>query len=122
MCHSESIASLRRGTQSALFRLGRVPEFHQIDNSTAATHRGSGGGKRELNDDHLAMTDHFGLKPRTIGVGEKEQNSAVKRLARLSQLAAFHPTTTGRFSPDHNWPLFTRPQLAGFHPTTTGRF
>jgi Mu transposase, C-terminal domain len=78
VCHSESIASLRRGVQSALFRLGKVPEFHQIDNSTAATHRGESDGKREFNVDYLAMTDHFGLTARTIGIGEKEQNGDVE--------------------------------------------
>jgi hypothetical protein len=54
VCLSESIAALRRGVQRALFQLGRVPEWHQTDNSTAATHRipdgksvvVAGGGKR----------------------------------------------------------------------------
>lgn len=82
VCHSESIASLRRGVQSALFRLGKVPEFHQIDHSTAATHRSAGGG-REFNVDYLAMTEHFGLKPRTIGIGEKEQNGDVEASNRV---------------------------------------
>lgn len=39
VCMSESMAALRRGVQEAVFRLGRVPVFHQTDNSTAATHR-----------------------------------------------------------------------------------
>jgi hypothetical protein len=39
VCLSESMAALRRGVQRALFQLGRVPEYHQTDNSTAATHR-----------------------------------------------------------------------------------
>ena len=39
VCLSESLAALRRGVQAALFQLGRVPLFHQTDNSTAATHR-----------------------------------------------------------------------------------
>ncbi len=44
VCLSESMAALRRGVQAALFQLGRVPEYHQTDNSTAATHR-IGDGK-----------------------------------------------------------------------------
>jgi hypothetical protein len=36
VCLSESMAALRRGVQAALFQLGRVPEYHQTDNSTAA--------------------------------------------------------------------------------------
>jgi len=38
VCRSESMAALRRGVQAALFELGRVSEYHQTDNSTAATH------------------------------------------------------------------------------------
>jgi len=77
VCHSESMAALRRGVQSTLFRLGRVPEFHQTDNSTAATHR-LNTGKRGFNEEYLSIMRHFGLKPRTIGIGEKEQNGDVE--------------------------------------------
>ena len=34
VCHAESMAALRRGVQSTLFRLGRVPESHQIRQTT----------------------------------------------------------------------------------------
>ena len=77
VCHSESMAALRRGVQSTVFRLGRVPEFHQTDNSTAATHD-LRTGKRGFNEEYLAMMGHFGVKPRTIGVGEKEQNGDIE--------------------------------------------
>jgi Mu transposase-like protein len=77
VCHSESMAALRRGVQSTLFRLGRVPAFHQTDNSTAATHD-LRTGKRGFNDEYLAMMGHFGLTPRTIGIGEKEQNGDIE--------------------------------------------
>jgi len=83
---SESIAALRRGVQRALFQLGRAPEWHQTDNSTAATHRipdgktvvVDGSGKRPFNDDYVAMMRHFGMKPRTTTVGAKEQNGDVE--------------------------------------------
>jgi hypothetical protein len=86
VCLSESIAALRHGVQRALFQLGRVPEWHQTDNSTAATHRipegksvvGEGGGKRPFNEDYLAMMRHFGMKPRTTEVAAKEQNGDVE--------------------------------------------
>ncbi len=63
-----------------------MPEWHQTDNSTAATHRipdgksvvGEGGGKRPFNEDYLAMMRHFGMKPRTTEVGAKEQNGDVE--------------------------------------------
>jgi len=77
VCHSESMAALRRGVQSTLFRLGRVPEFHQTDNSTAATHELS-TGKRGFNEEYLAVMAHLGMKPRTIGIGEKEQNGDIE--------------------------------------------
>src|SRR5262249_47535919 len=69
VCLSESMAALRRGVQAALFQLGRVPEYHQTDNSTAATHRIPDGalddGKRPFNEEYLAVMRHFGMKPRT---------------------------------------------------------
>lgn len=77
VCNSESIAAIRRGVQSALFRLGHHPAWHQTDNSTAATHQ-SGEGHRKFNDDYVAMLDHFGMKPRTTEVGAKEQNGDVE--------------------------------------------
>ncbi|MEE9393598.1 MAG: hypothetical protein V3W41_13940 [Planctomycetota bacterium] len=39
VCMSESMPALKRGVQTSLFRLGRVPKWHQTDHSTAATHR-----------------------------------------------------------------------------------
>ncbi|MBI3782935.1 MAG: IS21 family transposase [Deltaproteobacteria bacterium] len=77
VCHSESMSALRRGVQSTLFRLGQVPEFHQTDNSTAATHD-LPTGKRGFNDEYQTLMDHLGMKPRTIGIGEKEQNGDIE--------------------------------------------
>jgi hypothetical protein len=77
VCRSESMAALRRGVQAALFRLGRVPEFHQTDNSTAATHD-LRTGKRGFNAEYEELMRHLGMKPRTTGVGEKEQNGDVE--------------------------------------------
>lgn len=77
VCLSESLAALRRGVQAALFRLGRVPRYHQTDNSTAATHEVK-PGKRSFNAEYLGMMRHFGMEPRTIEVGHKEQNGDVE--------------------------------------------
>lgn len=79
VCQSESMAALRRGVQAALFRLGRRPEWHQTDNSTAATHD-LRTGKRGFNAEYQALMDHFGMKPRTIEVGESHQNGDVEAL------------------------------------------
>src|SRR3954464_9938190 len=81
VCLSESMAALRKGVQRSLFQLGRVPRYHQTDNSTAATHRipdGKAvvpdGGKRPFNEEYLAVMRHFGMTARTTTVGEKQQN------------------------------------------------
>ena len=79
VCRSESLAALRRGLQAALVRLGRIPQFHQTDNSTAATHTLS-SGKRGFNDNYVTLVEHFGMTPRTTGVGKKEQNGDVEAL------------------------------------------
>jgi len=85
VCLSESMAALRRGIQRALFQLGRVPDWHQTDNSTAATHRiptgektTVDGNKRPFNVDYVALVGHFGMKPRTTEPGAKEQNGDVE--------------------------------------------
>lgn len=85
VCLSESMSALRRGVQQALFQLGRVPRYHQTDNSTAATHRIPDGkavvaveGKRPFNEEYLALMRHYGMTPRTTKVGAKEQNGDVE--------------------------------------------
>lgn len=85
ICLSESMAGLRKGVQRALFQLGRAPQFHQTDNSTAATHRIPRGqsvvvheSKRPFNADYLALMRHFGMTPRTTEVAAKEQNGDVE--------------------------------------------
>lgn len=79
VCHSESMAALRDGMQAALVRLGQVPEYHQTDNSTAATHD-LATGKRGFNEEYKDLVEHFGMKPRTIAVGESHQNGDVEAL------------------------------------------
>ena len=76
-CQSESMAALRDGVQNAFFRLGCVPRLHQTDNSTAATHN-LASGKRDFNEEYLALMRHLSMKPRTTEVGEKEQNGSIE--------------------------------------------
>ncbi len=85
VCRSESIAAIRKSVQRALFQLGRVPQYHQTDHSTAATHRIPDGqvtrdahGRRPFNEEYLAVMRHFGMTPRTTEVGAKEQNGDVE--------------------------------------------
>jgi transposase len=76
-CRSESEAALRKAVPAAVLRLGRKPEFHQTDNSTAATHRVD-KGRREFNADYLALMKHVGMKPRTIKIRKCNQNGDVE--------------------------------------------
>ena len=76
-CQSESMAALREGVQNAFFRLGFLPQFHQTDNSTAATHD-LATGKRGYNAEYKALMGHLSLSPRTTEVGAKEQNGSVE--------------------------------------------
>lgn len=76
-CRSESMAALSEGLQRAVFRLGRVAEYHQTDNSTAATHD-LPSGKRDYNERYLALMRHLGMTPRTTAIGAKEQNGDVE--------------------------------------------
>jgi transposase len=77
-CQSESLLSLRAGLQAALFRLGKVPQLLQIDNSSAATQQISGEGKRDFNPDFLSLTAHYGLRARTIHVDCPNENGDVE--------------------------------------------
>jgi len=85
VCASESLAALKKGVQRALFQLGRVPRYHQTDNSTAATHRIPAGKeqylpgqRRPFNQEYLSLMKHFGMTPRTTEIGAKEQNGDVE--------------------------------------------
>lgn len=74
---SESMLALRCGIQAAVFRLGRVPAWHQTDNSTAATHD-LRTGKRGFNAEYLELMSHFGMKPRTIAIAACHQNGDIE--------------------------------------------
>ncbi len=76
-CLSESTSALRRGVQAAVFRLGRRPQYHQTDNTTAATHNLKTGG-RAFNTEYDGLMRHLGMKPRTIAIGRKEQNGDIE--------------------------------------------
>ncbi len=74
VCHSESMLAIRAGVQRAVFDWGHVPTFHQMDNSTAATHRVGipSGGDRAFNQDYVELMNHLGMKPRSIAIGASE--------------------------------------------------
>jgi hypothetical protein len=76
-CRSESLLAIKRQLQQVSFKLGRTPKYHQTDNTTAATHDVP-SGKRKFNEDYEKLVDYFGMKPRTIAVGKKEQNGDIE--------------------------------------------
>lgn len=77
---SESMLALRTSIQKAVFSLGRVPKYHQTDNSSAATQRLEGEelGKRGFNKKYQAFVERLGMQARRTGVGQKEQNGDVE--------------------------------------------
>jgi len=76
VCLSESFLAVKRGVQEALHRLDHVPAEHQTDNSTAATHQE--GTKRTFNESYVALMNHYNMRYRTTGIGQKEQNGDVE--------------------------------------------
>ena len=77
ICRSESTVALKRGMQAALVRLGRSPEFSQTDNGSAMTHD-IRNGRRKFNEEYENFVTHYSMKPRTIGIGESNQNGDVE--------------------------------------------
>ena len=65
-CRSESLPALREGVQGAFFTLGRVPKYHQTDNSSSATHS-LPSGKREFNEEYVELMTHHSLYPGSRG-------------------------------------------------------
>lgn len=80
IAQSESLLALQEGLNQTLLKLGQVPQYHQTDNSSAATYHvaGQAGGKRAYNENYLELLNHFGLKPRKIGIGQPQQNGDVE--------------------------------------------
>jgi len=81
---SESLLSIRLGLQSTLVKLGSVPQAHQTDHSTAATHQ-LGVAEREkcaqtrgYNAEYLQLLAHYGLEARTIHVASPNENGDVE--------------------------------------------
>ncbi len=59
VAYSENFLSLKKCFQSAVFRLGAVPEILQTDNSSTATHQVKAGKKaRDFNVSYLGFLDH----------------------------------------------------------------
>ena len=84
VAQSESLLAIRVGLQSALLKLGYVPQVHQTDNTTAATHklgvagRAKSPSQRGFNEEYLQLMAHYGLEARTIHVGNPNENGDIE--------------------------------------------
>ena len=81
---SESLLSIRLGLQSTLIKLGYVPQAHQTDHTTAATHKlgvadqEKSPGERGYNEEYLQLLAHYGLEARTIHIASPNENGDVE--------------------------------------------
>ena len=81
---SESLLSIRLGLQSTLLKLGYVPQAHQTDHTTAATHklgaadRQKSPHERGYNEEYLQLLAHYGLEARTIHLSSPNENGDVE--------------------------------------------
>lgn len=88
IAQSESLIAITRAFQAAVVKLQHVPAEHQVDNTTAATHKlrrrseddrvaESGRG---YNEGYLAMLAHFAVEPRTTHLNCPDENGDVEGL------------------------------------------
>ncbi len=86
LAQSESLAALGLGLQATLSQLGAVPQFHQTDNSSAATQRltaaeGTGNkAPRGYTEGYLQLLAHYGLEPRLTHRQSPQENGDVESL------------------------------------------
>jgi len=83
---SESLLAIRLGLQSSLIKLGAVPQVHQTDNTTAATHKLGVDGRhkslqeRGFNEEYLQLLAHYGLEARSIHLASPNENGDVESI------------------------------------------
>jgi hypothetical protein len=77
VCFSESFESLSEGLQTALWRLGGVPIYHQTDRLTAAVHKT--GHPHEFTQRYEALLRHYGLKGRKTNAASPHENGDVEQ-------------------------------------------
>ena len=77
ICFSESFESLSEGLQTALWRLGGVPCWHQTDRLTAAVHQA--GHPEEFTQRYQALLRHYGLQGRKTNARSPHENGDVEQ-------------------------------------------
>lgn len=77
VCFSESFEALSEGLQNALFRLGRVPRYHQTDQLSAAVHQDLNAAT--FTDRYTGMLRHFGIEPLRIQKEAPNENGDIEQ-------------------------------------------
>jgi hypothetical protein len=77
VCFSESFESLSEGLQTALWRLGGVPIYHQTDRLSAAVHKA--GHPQEFTPRYEALLRHYGLQGRKTNAASPHENGDVEQ-------------------------------------------
>ena len=86
VCYSESFESLSEGLQTALWKLGCVPDAHQTDRLTAAVQNLV--GRKTFTGRYEALLRHYGLEGRMIQASSPHENGDVEqRHYRFKQAA-----------------------------------
>ena len=83
VAQTESLNAIRLGVQSTLQQLGAVPQYHQTDNSGAATYRlgaeaETGTGSRAYTEGYVQLLDHYGMEPRSTHLRSPQENGDVE--------------------------------------------
>ena len=72
----ESFVALSTGLQSALWRLGGVPEEHRTDSLTAAFNNLA--EEQELTRRYAALCQHYGIRASRCNPGESQENGSIE--------------------------------------------
>lgn len=78
LCFTETFEALSEGLQSALWRLGGVPQEHRTDNLSAATHELSKSRGRGFTQRYRELLDHYELRASKNTPGRAHENGDVE--------------------------------------------
>jgi len=78
VCMTESFEALSEGVQTALWRLGGVPQEHRTDNLSAATHELRNSRGRGYTARYRELLEHYGLRASRNSPGRAHENGDVE--------------------------------------------
>lgn len=77
ICHSESLESLSKGYDDAVWTLGGVAPEHRTDNLSAAVH--CSRSKKQVTDNWRTIMDHYNVQPSFNNAGKGHENGSVEK-------------------------------------------